>query len=212
MIDVAIAENQVMFREMLAGIIDAFGDFRVIYQARDGAELIEKVGQSGPPQILILDLEMPVMNGYETTLWFQENYPDTKILILTAFGSDIVMIRLLRRGVRGFLKKDSHPQELKEAMLYVLKNDSYYLNNESTAQILKYFENGRQIDNSLLDEREILFVKLACTEESTQHIADKMGVSVRTVHHIQCEVLTKLGVESRIKLVAYAFNSGILNL
>ena len=212
MFTVAIAENQYMFREFLVNLINSFDEFQVIYDVRDGAALIDKVQESVPPQILILDLEMPVMNGYQTALWFKEHCPDTKILVLSMYGSELVMIKLLKRGVRAYLNKDFDTLELRKAMLHLTTEGSCYLANKDTAELLKYFDNGRQIDKSLLDDREIQFVKYACTADTLKDIADKMSLSERTVSSIQADVLKKLGVENRVKLVAYALNSGILNL
>lgn len=212
MATVALADDHLILLEPLAGMINNLGGFNVIYYALNGVELINCVEQHGPPDILILDLDMPVMNGFEVAVWFREHHPATKILMLTMYDSDFVLIRLLKAGVHGFLKKNSRPDELKEAMLYVLEHTTPYLMSKDAARLLELVRNADQIKKSLLDERELLFIKMVCIEGDVVDVAKKMDISSRTAYNLMDSVMEKLKLKNRIQLVVHAMNSGIMKM
>ncbi len=122
---VLMADDHILLRNALASLIDTFDECSVIHLASNGEEVKTAIEDNQKPDIAILDLNMPKMDGYETAKWLHENHPDIKIFILTMYDSEIALIRLLQAGVRGFLKKDIHPNELKAAILAVV-NDGYY--------------------------------------------------------------------------------------
>src|SRR5262245_38614507 len=113
---IIIADDHILLADALAGLINGFENFRVLTTAANGVEVKEAIEKGMKPDILILDLNMPKMDGYETTRWLTRHCPDVKILVLTMYDSDIALIRLLQEGVRGFIKKDIHPYELKNAL------------------------------------------------------------------------------------------------
>src|SRR5688572_32052735 len=104
-IKVALADDHILLRNALASLIDSFGDCKVIHQASNGFELTEQITNTLAPDVAILDLNMPQMDGLETANWIQKNYPQVHILMLTMYDSELALIRLLQSGVKGFLKK-----------------------------------------------------------------------------------------------------------
>src|SRR5215204_1001579 len=125
-INVALADDHSLLRNALASLIDSFDTCKVIYQADDGKHLVEMVQTEAKPDVILLDLNMPHMDGYQTALWFQKNMPDVRILMLTMYDSEQTLIRLLQAGVKGFLKKDIEPAELRFAINSVMQSGYYY--------------------------------------------------------------------------------------
>src|SRR5829696_894754 len=108
-IKLALADDHTLLRNALASLIDSFENCKVVCQANDGKELLEFIQKESPPDVVLLDLNMPNMDGYDTAVWFKKNRPDINVLMLTMYDSELLLIRLLQAGVRGFLKKDIHP-------------------------------------------------------------------------------------------------------
>ena len=128
---IALADDHVLLRTALATLIDSFDRCKVIQQAGDGDELIDQIKQGCRPDVIILDLNMPKKDGYETAVWLRDNFPQMHVMMLTMYDSESVLIRLLQVGVKGFLKKDIHPSELKFAIQSVIQSGYYYSHNTS---------------------------------------------------------------------------------
>jgi two-component system, NarL family, invasion response regulator UvrY len=119
-IKIALADDHVLLRNALASLIDGFGICQVIHQCGTGRELTSHIAAGHIPDVVILDLNMPDMDGFESADWLQQKFPDIKVLMLTMYDSELSLIRLLQAGVKGFLKKDIHPEELKFAIQSVV--------------------------------------------------------------------------------------------
>jgi two-component system invasion response regulator UvrY len=208
---VLMADDHILLRNALATLIDTFDECTVIHLAGNGEEVKLAMQSGEKPDIAILDLNMPKMDGYETAMWLQENHPTIKILILTMYDSEIALIRLLQAGVRGFLKKDIHPDELKAAILAVANNGYYYSHN-TTGKLTTFFQKTMQasIEKTLLSELEIQFLKLASTDMTYKEIATAMQLTPRTVDNHRDALFEKLDVKSRVGLAIYAVKNGII--
>jgi DNA-binding NarL/FixJ family response regulator len=212
LIKVAMADDHVLLRNALASLIDSFGDCRVIYQCGNGNELKIKIKEGVAPDVLLLDLNMPEMDGFDTAEWMQKNYPDVHVLMLTMYDSDLSMIRLLKAGVKGFLKKDIHPSELRFAIHSVMES-GYYYSNHITGKLVNLFRNSAEgfhsVQKSMLSEQEIDFLKLACTDMTYKEIAQRMGLNPRSIDTLRDQLFIKLDVKSRIGLAMIAIKQGI---
>jgi len=210
---IILVDDHVLLRDALASLINTFEEFQVVDVAANGEDLVLAIENGNIPNLVILDLNMPGMDGYDTTKWLQENQPNVKILILTMFDSEIALIRLLQMGVRGFLKKDVHPTELKAALLTVAENGYYYSNN-TTGKLASFFHkshtNHSSIDRALLNEKEIEFLKLASTEMTYKEIAQSMRITARAIDGFRDGLFEKLDVKSRVGLAIYAVKNGII--
>ena len=211
--EVILADDHVLLRDALATLINSFDDFKIVGVASNGKEVVDAIHRDRLPAIIILDLNMPLMDGYETAIWLHENYPDIRILILTMYDSEIALIRLLQVGVRGFLKKDIHPFELKAALESVAK-DGYYYSHTTTGKLATLFQKNHQnrsnIERSILSEHDIEFLKMASTDMTYKEIAHKMNITPRAIDGYRDSLFDKLEVKSRVGLAIYAVKNGIV--
>ena len=212
-IKVSMADDHVLLRNALATLIDSFGDCRVIHQSGTGKELTNSITAGDIPNVVLLDLNMPDMNGFETAEWMQANYPQVHVLMLTMYDSELSMIRLLQAGVKGFLKKDIHPSELKFAIHSVIQS-GYYYSNHTTGKLVNLFRNSLDgninIQNVILSVPELQFLKLACPDLTYKEIAQQMKLNPRSVDTLRNQLFTKLNVKSRVGLAMVAIKQGVV--
>ena len=180
-IKVALADDHVLLRTALASLIGNFDTCKSVMQVSNGRELINEIAKGNLPDVVLLDLNMPEMNGFETATWLRDNYPGINVLMLTMYDSELALIRLLQAGVKGFLKKDIHPKELQFAIQSVMENGYYYSHN-ATGKLLNLFRNKINITHTLektmLNEVEIRFLQLSCSEMTYKEIAQEMKSSL----------------------------------
>jgi DNA-binding NarL/FixJ family response regulator len=167
------------------------------------------------PEVVILDLNMPIMGGQETALALQSRYPEIGVLMLTMYDSELALIRLLQTGVRGFMKKDIHPQEMLTAIRSVVESGYYY--SPHTGIKLAGLFRDMQDKNALyhkvmLSEQEVIFLKHSCTEMTYKEIAEKMGLNPRAVDGIRDELFHRLDIKSRVGLAMYTIRHGLVTL
>lgn len=211
---VALVDDHMLFREGLAKVIDEFSNYKVTIKAGNGKELIDRLKPANLPDIVLLDLNMPKMDGYETAEWLIANHPSIPILILTMFNSELAIIRLLGMGVKSFIKKDSHPDELKYALDTVVKRGYYH--PPAISMQLGGVSYSSQIKNASkpfrLTENEAIFMKWATTDLTYKEIAKEMCVSDRTVENYWESLKYKLSVKNRIALAMYAVKNGVADI
>src|SRR5579863_9977019 len=138
-IKIAMADDHALLRDALAVVINGFEHCKVILLADNGRDLLERMQQDNRPDLVILDLNMPEMDGYETAKRLRINYPDIYVLVLTMYDSEISLLRMLQAGARGFLKKDIHPGELKLAIQSVMTSGYFYSHN-SAGKLVNLFK------------------------------------------------------------------------
>jgi len=212
-IRVALADDHILLRNALAALIDSFDDCRVINQSGNGKELISAINGGVVPDVVILDLNMPEMDGFETAALLSKKFPNVHVLMLTMYDSELSLIRLLQSGVKGFLKKDIHPSELKFAIQTVVKS-GYYYSNHTTGKLVSLFRNNTEgslrLQNAMLSEQEISFLKLACSDLTYKEIAQKMGLNPRSIDTLRDHLFIKLDVKSRVGLAMVAIRNGVV--
>jgi len=214
-IKVALADDHILLRSALASLIDSFGDCKVVHQSNNGKELIDWFENGLIPDVAVLDLNMPEMNGYEAARLIQKKFPAVNVLMLTMYDSELSLIRLLQAGVKGFLKKDIHPSELKFAIHSVM-NAGYYYSNHTAGKLANLFrsvdEKKNFLQNMMLSEQELQFLKLACSDFTYKEIAQKMSLNPRSVDNLRDQLFIKLDVKSRVGLAMVAIKNGIVSL
>jgi two-component system, NarL family, invasion response regulator UvrY len=212
---IILADDHILLRDALANLINNFDEFTVIAKAANGNEVIEALQQGKQADIILTDLNMPEMDGYETAKCVKTQYPGVKIVILTMYDNEMALIRMLQLGVHGFLKKDIHPDELKNALLVVAAGE-YYYSKHTSLKIASLFrkkeDNHFILEKLLLKEQEIEFLKLAGTDMTYKDIALAMKISARHIENYREALFFKLKVNSRVGLVIYAVKNGIISI
>lgn len=211
---VAIVDDHLLIAKAIAGIIESFADFEVVFEAENGKTLIEKIrNPSSVPDIVLLDISMPVMDGFETASWLKENHPEILVMALSMQDDEYALIKMLKCGARGYLHKNAHPAELEKALKILAKNH-YYYPDWATGKILSNIagsDNNKEM-LPLITDREKEFLQYATTELTYKEIAEKMICSNRTVEGYRNTLFEKLGLHTRTGLVVYAIKHGIVKI
>jgi DNA-binding NarL/FixJ family response regulator len=214
-IDILLADDHSLLRDALGSLIKSFERFRILADAGNGKEVIQIFSSGHQPDLVLLDLNMPIMDGYETAEYLYTHHPKVKILVLTMYDSEIALIRLLKFGVRGFLKKDIHPNELRRA-LEAVADDGYYYSHSATGKLgnlLQKSQNSQQsLDRIMLSDTEIELLRLASTDLTYKEVAMKMNLTPRAVDSLRDTLFEKLDVKSRVGLAIYAVKNGIVSI
>ncbi len=210
---IILADDHLLLRDALSNLIHQFDEFTVIGQASNGNQVMQLLKDGHVPDLLLLDLNMPEMDGFETAKWLSKNYPDIQILILTMYDSEIALIRLLQSGVKGFLKKDIHPSELRHALKSVSEG-GYYYSHQTTGKLANLFHRSTDsqhlVEKAMLTEKEIDFLRLASTDLTYKEIAAQLKLTPRAVDGYRDALFEKLDVKSRVGLAIYAVKNGIV--
>jgi two-component system, NarL family, invasion response regulator UvrY len=210
---IVIADDHALIAQAISGLIQRMDDFEVLYEVENGLELIEKFKQNQIPDIVLLDINMPEMDGYETALWLKNNYPEIKVLALSMYDKEEAIVGMLRNGARGYLLKGCRPSELKNALEDIIKKGFHYT-EYITDKLLKSL-NPEQVKNPIvemgLNDREMEFIRMACTEMTYTEIADKMCCSPRTVDGYREQVFQKMGVKTRVGIAVESIKLGIVS-
>ena len=212
-IQVAVVDDHTLLRNALAKLIDSFEHFSVYFQAENGEELKEKLKKKYIPDIVLLDVNMPGMNGFETAEWLFKNHPQVKVLALSMFSDENTIIRMLKLGAKGYIMKTAEPEELHLALESVMQKN-FYLSEYITGKIVGGLNRDmeRSDEHVILTDKEVEFLKLTCSELSYKEIAEKMFVSSRRVEDHRNTLFEKLKIRSRVGLVMYAIKKGIFEI
>jgi DNA-binding NarL/FixJ family response regulator len=207
---VVLVDDHRLFRKGMEGLINNFSGYTVIWEAENGKEFTQKLSHQNLPDIILLDISMPIMDGFETAQWMEQRYPDVKILALSMHNDDETILKMLKSGVNGYILKNADPSELKIALDNLEKEGSYY-SNKVTDILIKNFNKKKEV-NVELSEREIDFLKLACSELPYKSFAPLLKVHPRVVEAIREALFKKLNVLTRVGLVLFAIRNGIYKI
>ncbi len=211
---VALADDHQLIRNALVELINTFDGFKVIFDEPNGKKFIEKLAISTPPDIALLDINMPVMDGYQTAEYLTTNYPDIKIMALSVEDNEEAIIKMLRNGAKGYLLKDTETYLFKKALDEIIHKGYYH--SELVSSTLLKSVNGKvntiPKENFGFQSRELEFLELACSEYTYKEIADKMCVSPRTIDGYRENLFEKLMVKSRVGLVIFAIKNRLISI
>ncbi len=209
---VAIADDHTLMRNALARLIGSFDHFSVVYEAGSGKELLEKIQTIQIPDIVLLDINMPEMNGFETASVLTRYYPQIKILSLSMNTDEASVIKMLRLGAKGYLMKNVEPDELHLALDSIVKKD-FYLSESISGKIISGLHKAVDVnpDEIKISDKEKEFLRLTCTEMSYKEIADRMFVSPRTIDDYRNALFEKLNVKTRMGLAMYAIKNKLVD-
>jgi DNA-binding NarL/FixJ family response regulator len=206
---IILVDDHQLLRKGLIKILNANG-FTNIIEAANGEELLEILKNRGP-DIILLDLHMPKMNGFESMKRIKQVNSNSKVLVLSMLDDHISIIQMIKSGVDGYLIKDSEPKELIHAIEVVLNGGNYYselVNEQLSSGALKH---DHYINRNTLSERELEFLTYASSDLTYKQIAEKMFVSVRTIDGYRDSIYQKFNIKTRIGLVIFALKNKIIN-
>ncbi len=206
-INVAITDDHLLILSSLVQHVNSFENCKVIMQANDGAELLEQLESAAAvPDVCILDINMPILNGYKTLLEMKRLYPDIRVIVLTAFVTDFAIIRMIQNGASAYLPKNCRSEELREA-IHTLATSKYFYSDMVPKRM---FDRAK---TELLPEfttRELEFLRWCCRQLRYNEIAKKMYVSERTVENYFNSISRKVHIKDRGSLIAFAKDSGLV--
>jgi DNA-binding NarL/FixJ family response regulator len=213
-IDICLVDDHQIFRKALARLVSSFPRIRSVTEAENGSRCLEIVAKK-TPHVVLLDLEMPIMNGIDCAEKLLNKYEDLKVIILTMHDSEKYILHMIETGVHSFLLKNSTPEELERAISSVVDKDYYH--NEMLVSILRRSVQNkiksRRPDfstNTVLSERELEVLRLLYEEKSIKEIAQHLGVAEKTVHSHKLNIQHKLQVKTTVGMVRAAYELGIL--
>lgn len=210
-IDLAIVDDHNLFRSGIKSLIQHFPDYNIVFEANNGEEFIKKLREF-KPFIVLLDLSMPVMDGISTAKWLHYYAPEIKTIILSMSEDEKTVLTLLKYGIKGYLLKDSEPEDFKTALDTVCAGNYYYPQFVTAHMMKQFHKSSKEEENSAgikLNDREIEFLKLAATELTYKEIADRMSLSVRTIDNYRENLFDKLSLKSRVGLALYAIKNNL---
>ncbi len=211
MITIALADDHRMMRNGLASLLAEL-EFKVLFEADNGEDFIKKIQSVGLPDVALLDINMPVLDGYATAQWLKQNHPQVGVLALSMINDEAGVLRMIQNGAKGYVLKDSSLTELKKAINEIHTKGYYHSEFVSYKLINSLNNDGTAVKKKPNDltERELEFLKLACTELTYKEIADRMHVSNRTIEGYRDAICEKLDIKSRVGLALYAIKKGLV--
>lgn len=216
-IHVAIADDQVLFRKGMVAIVNSFEGMRISIEADNGRALLDALATAQPlPDVVLLDLSMPELNGVETTKLIHKTYPDLKVIILSVYSEDRFVTHLMDLGVNAYLFKNVEPSEVERAIRAVTETDFYF--NEAFLAALKNRMLAKKPRRLLTDDlpatlttREIEVLNLICKQMTAPEIADQLNLSIRTVDGHRANLLEKTNSRNTAGLVLFAIKNRLLD-
>jgi DNA-binding NarL/FixJ family response regulator len=210
---IVIVDDHLLIAKALRSIIDAFEGFEVLFECENGKVLIDRLTQAKKvPNIILLDISMPIMDGFETAMIVSSTYPGIQIMALTMQNDDESLIKMIKCGASGYLHKNVHPKELENALCH-LDEKGYYYPEWAASKVFKNFARDTSTKNKAdINEREKEFLQYACSELTYKEIGEKMFCSARTIEGYRDNLFEKLGLKTRVALALYAVKTGIHKL
>ncbi|MEO8721551.1 MAG: response regulator transcription factor [Ginsengibacter sp.] len=213
-INVAIADDHKIFRRGVILSLKAYHNIRFILEAENGEELIKGI-ELEQPDIVLMDLKMPIKDGIETTKFLNKHFPQIRILILTMFEDERFVGHLMDSGANGYLLKSTEPAEIKQGIMDVMTT-GFYLNNFVNRVLIKKNYAKQKFNPNLnnqivVSEREKEVLSLVCMEYTAHEIAQKMEISARTVEAIKDRLMERFGVKNSVGLVFFAMKNSLID-
>lgn len=215
-VGLAVVDDHRLFRKGLISLINmACPGYKILFEADNGKDLQERITTSDLPEIILLDVNMPAMDGFECVKWLRTHYPSIKVLVISMIEREETVVRMLRLGVGGYLCKDVEPADLRDALGEVARKGFYYT-DFITGKLVHALQNGNH-ENTVskfeeMNDQERKFLQLACSEMTYHQIADKMFLSPKTIDGYRSALFEKLKVRSRVGLALFAIKQGWVQL
>lgn len=210
-IRVAVVDDHMLFRQGIGSLLSESGDIKIVFDAANGALMKEVITKHPLPHVVLMDVTMPVVDGYEATKWLKQHYPTVKVLALSMFEDDEPIIKMLKCGAGGYILKESSASELLYAIKTIAQH-GLFLNELVSGKLLRSIRDDDEKEPSPavdLKANEIRFLELCCTELTYKEIAAEMCLSPHTIDNYRDALFQKLDLRSRTGLVLFALKNKI---
>ncbi|NIG56687.1 response regulator transcription factor [Chitinophaga sp. Cy-1792] len=204
-IRIALVDDHHLFRQGLISLLSEYEEISLVFEAANGLEMQEKMRAGAMPQVVLLDINMPLADGYASAQWLRQHYPGVHILALSTFEDDKPVIKMLKSGAGGYLLKESRIGDVVSAIKGI-HEQGFYLNDLVSGKMLRNLQGHNGTDNplALLSDNEVRFLQLCCSELTYKEIAAEMKLSPHTIDNYRQELFDKLEIKSRTGLVLFA--------
>ncbi len=207
---IAVVDDHQLFRQGIINLLSKYSErYEVVAEASNGKDFLQMLPQAGPIHVLLLDIEMPLMNGYETAAEVKNKYPEINVVVITGSDHELSIIRMLQYGVKAFLSKDINTEELLDA-IDASANGAIFITDSVLSGNISSDKNAGL--KSLLTSKEIQIVKLCCTDITYREMAEMMKLSPKTIDNYRASIFEKLQVKNRVGIALYAVKHGIMTL
>ena len=206
---IVIVEDHTLLSHALESLVNSFEKFKVLYTCINGRDLLNKLHDiSQKPDIILMDVNMPVLNGINATQFVKKEYPSIDVVALSVEENEETIIQMLQAGACSYLVKDVEKKILETALLEVIYN-GYYHTTKVANILVKLLNPNRRAYRNALKDRELEFIKYACSELTYKEIARKMFLSPKTIDGYRSNLFQKLNTRNRVGLVIYAIKNKI---
>lgn len=214
-IKVGLADDHRLFREGLSSILDEYDKFEVLFNVKNGKELLDRLNYQ-KVDVILTDLKMPEMDGFEVTKQIRKRDLETKIIVISMHSGPRFVTQMIEIGANGYLLKDATPEEVEMAILSAYRT-GYYFNDQVSKSMLSHLMTKQKIKpyfkiEGELSDREIEVLQNICMELTSSEIADKLNLSNRTIEGHRKNLMDKTGAKNTVGLVLYAVKNGYFDL
>ncbi|MGB1296406.1 MAG: response regulator transcription factor [Flavobacteriales bacterium] len=205
---IVIVDDHILIAKALSEIISNFYNFEVIYICKHGKDLQQKI-KDNIPDIVLLDINMPVMNGFHTAIWLRNDYPNVLTMALSMSDDDKSLIQMIKNGVKGYMLKNITPKELDYALNQLILKKRYFPDWAKDKVMSSLSLDSVSVNPNIdLSEREIEFLKYTTTQMNYREISENMFCSPRTIENYRDSLFEKLELRTRVGLAVYALKNG----
>lgn len=212
LLTLSIVDDHLLFRSALKALISNHTNYKILLEANDGEDFLSKISKKFYPDIVLLDLNMPKMNGLDLTRHLKINFPSVKVIILSMELENTMVMELIKAGIDGYILKDTNKDELITCLDTVASNDVYFC--KKVNGVIKNILSNKNDDKNIINlkPKEIEFLKLVCRDLSYKEIAAELNISIRTAENLKLQLCNKIEVSSKIGLVLYAIKNKIVKI
>jgi len=208
--NIAMVDDHKMFRSGIAALLNEYADINILFEANNGIELQSKIALFPSTQVILMDINMPHMNGYISTQWVKKNHPNIQILALSMYDDEQAIIKMLKAGASGYILKEAEISELHKAIIHLVEK-GFYTNDLVSGNLIRSIQKENlPAGNFKLTEKELLFLQLCASELTYKEMAEQLDIAIRSVDNYSRSLFEKTGAKSRVGLVLWALKNNII--
>jgi DNA-binding NarL/FixJ family response regulator len=209
--NIALVDDHKMFRSGIAALLNEYADIHILFEANNGIELQNKIAIYPDTQVILMDINMPQMNGYISTQWVKKNHPHIQILALSMYDDEQAIIKMLKAGASGYILKEAEISELHKAIIHLVEK-GFYTNDLVSGNLIRSIQKENlPAGNLKLTEKELLFLQLCASELTYKEMAEQLDIAIRSVDNYSRSLFEKTGAKSRVGLVLWGIKNNLIS-